>query len=87
MRKTSGDVTLPVALAAGIPVLALRLGFVFVRLKVRRRGGVRRFRRTLVRGGMDADVAERLVAEYESYGRLRTYLPGRLRIRPFPFSF
>jgi hypothetical protein len=83
--RPKGDVTMPVALVAGLPIFLFRLGFVFVRLKLRRRRGVRRFRRTLVRGGMDPDVAELLVAEYESYGRLRAYLPAGLRFRPFPF--
>jgi len=36
----SEDLTLPVVLAASIPVLLVRLGVVFVRLKAKRRGGV-----------------------------------------------
>jgi hypothetical protein len=84
--KTRSDLTLPVALAAMVPILLLRLGLVFVRFKVKRRGSVRRFRRALVRGGMDRDAAGRLAAEYESYGRLRTYLPEGTGLR-LPFRF
>jgi len=84
--QTRSDLTLPVALAAAIPLLLLRLGASFVRVKVKRRAGVRRFRAALVRGGMSRGAAERLAAEYESYGRLRTYLPGAssLRLRLLP---
>ena len=84
--KTSSDLTMPVALAAELPVLLVRLGVVYVRLKGKRRGGVRRFRRTLLRGGLSPEAADGLVAEYESYGRLRTYLPEGLHIPSLPFK-
>jgi hypothetical protein len=51
-------------------------------MKAKRRGAVRRFRRALLRGGMRPELAELLVADYERLGRLRSYLPGDLRI-PF----
>ena len=79
----NSDVTMPVALAAGIPLLLMRLGTVFVRLKMKRRAGVRAFRRELVRGGMGRDAAQRLAADFESYGRIRTYLPAGLPRGPF----
>lgn len=81
---TKGDVTMPVALAATLPLLVVRLGLVFVRLKAKRRKGVRAFRSALVRGGMSPAAADRLAAEFESYGRIRAYLPGDGRLR-IPF--
>jgi len=80
----SEDLTLPVVLAASIPVLLVRLGVVFVRLKAKRRGGVRAFRRALLRGGMRPEDADRLAAQFESYGRLRSYLPEGLGLRALP---
>jgi len=79
-------VTMPVALAAGLPILLLRLGTVYLRLKAKRRSAVRAFRRELVRGGMDRDAAERLAAEFASYGRLRTYLKGADGLRFLSFA-
>lgn len=87
MTTRSEDLTLPVVLAATVPVLLLRLGVVFVRLKAKRRGGVRAFRRALLRGGMRPQDADRLAAEFESYGRLRSYLPAGLGLRSFPIKF
>ena len=84
MTRTKSDLTLPVALAATVPLLILRLGVSFLRLKVKRRAGVRAFRAALVRGGMNRDAAGRLAAEYASYGRLRTYLPGASSLRLLP---
>jgi len=71
---------MPVAIAATVPLLLVRLGFTFVRMKAKRRGAVRRFRRALLRSGMRPELAERLVADYERLGRLRSYLPGGLRL-------
>ena len=85
--KTRSDLTLPVALAAMVPILLLRLGLVFVRFKVKRRGGVRAFRTALLRGGMRREDADRLAAEFESYGRLRSYLPEGLGLRALPIGF
>ncbi len=65
-----------VAFAAMVPGLAMRLGVGVLRLKAKRRAGVRRFRRALVRGGMRPQHANQLAAEYELIGRLRTYLPS-----------
>jgi len=84
MTRTKSDLTMPVALAAAVPVLMVRLGLVYVRMKAKRRGGVRAFRRALLRAGMDRTFADRLAAEYESYGRLRTYLPERGALRMLP---
>jgi len=71
---------MPVAIAATVPLLLFRLGLTFVRMKAKRRGAVRRFRRALLRSGMSPQFAERLVADYERLGRLRSYLPGGLRL-------
>ena len=74
------------ALAAAVPRILVGLGFMFLRLKAKRRKGVRAFRRALLRGGMGPEAANRLAADYESIGRLRTYLPARnLRLLAFRF--
>ncbi len=85
LKKTRSDLTLPVALAATVPILVTRLGFSFLRMKAKRRRGVRAFHKALVRGGMSRRLADRFAAEYEGIGRLRTYLPAGLRLRSFPF--
>ena len=77
--RNSGNVV-PIAALAQMPGLVLRLGFTFLRMKAKRRGAVRRFRRALLRGGMRPELAERLVSDYERLGRLRSYLPGGLRV-------
>ncbi len=81
------DVTMPVALAATVPVLVLRIGIGFLRMKAKRRRGVRAFRRALVRGGMSPEAARHLAEEYESFGRLRTYLPEGLSLGSLSFKF
>lgn len=81
---TRTDLTMPVALAATVPIVVLRLGVTFLRMKAKRRGAVRRFRRTLLRSGMAPEFADRLVADYEALGRLRTYLPVGIPGLPRP---
>jgi len=71
---------MPVVIAATVPPLLVRLGLTFLRMKWKRRGAVRRFRRALLRSGMRPELAERFVADYEGLGRLRSYLPGGLRL-------
>ncbi len=71
---------MPVVIAAAVPLLLVRLGLTFVRMKAKRRGAVRRFRHALLRGGMRPEFAERLVADYEAIGRIRSYLPRGLGI-------
>jgi len=83
----SEDLTLPLVLAAAIPVLVLRLGVVFLRLKRKRRGGVRAFRKALLRGGMRREDAARLADQFASYGRLRSYLPEGMGLRGLPIKF
>ncbi len=85
VARTRTDLTMPVALAAALPIIFFRLGTGFVRFKAKRRSAVRAFRRELVRGGMGPDAAERFAAEFASYGRLRTHLKGAIgRFFPFP---
>lgn len=84
---TNRDLTLPVALAAAVPLIALRLGVVYVRMKAKRRRAVRSFRRALLRGGMRREDADRLAAQFESYGRIRSYIPRRGPGRLLPFRF
>lgn len=76
-RTTNSGIGMPVAIAATVPLLIVRFGFTFLRMKSKRRGAVRRFRRALLRGGMSPELASRLATDYEALGRLRTYLPGR----------
>lgn len=78
------DADVVVVLASAVPVLLVRLGVVFVRLKARRRRAVRAFHRALVRGGMSDPFARGLADDYAAYGRIRSYLPGRFKFRPFP---
>ena len=78
--RTSSGIGMPVAIAATVPLLLVRLGLTFLRMKLKRRGAVRRFRRALLRVGMAPELAERFVADYEKLGRLRSYLPKGLRL-------
>jgi len=84
-KPTKSDLTLPVALAATVPRIVLSLGFVFLRLKRKRRACVRAFPRARVRAGMGRDAANRLAADYEAIGRLRSYFPGKTFRLPFRF--
>lgn len=83
--RTSSGIGMPVAIAATVPLLLVRLGLSFVRMKAKRRGAVRRFRRALLRGGMSPELAERFVSDYEALGRLRNYMPRGLRLPRLPF--
>ena len=71
---------MPLAIAATVPLLLVRLGLTFLRMKLKRRGAVRRFRRALLRVGMAPELAERFVADYERLGRLRSYFPEGMRL-------
>jgi hypothetical protein len=82
--KTSSGIGMPVVIAAAVPLLLVRLGLTFVRMKAKRRGAVRRFRRALLRGGMSPKFAARLVVDYEALGRIRSYLPRGLGIPALP---
>lgn len=67
---------IPVVLAAAVPVLAMQVGVGFLRFQVRRKRGVRRFRRTLIQGGLPRDQAARLAQAYHDAGSVRTILRG-----------
>jgi len=86
MTTKNSGIGMPVVIAATVPVLVVRLGFTFVRMKVKRRGAVRRFCRALLRGGMTRENAHRLATDYEAIGRMRTYIPRGLRFPPFRIS-
>ncbi len=75
-KRSSGGI---VEIVAAVPVLVLRLGVAFLRMKVKRRRGVRVFRRQLKHSGFSREQVKGLVADYEEMGRLRDYLPGELR--------
>lgn len=69
---------LPVVLMAALPILATRLGVEFLRFQSRRKRGVRRFRRTLVRGGMNRKEAATLAQQYHEAGSVRELLRAGL---------
>lgn len=67
---------LPVIIAAAVPLLAMEVGVGFLRFQVRRKRGVRGFRRTLIRGGMPKELAAQLAQAYHEAGSLRLILRG-----------
>ncbi|HEY7588642.1 MAG TPA: hypothetical protein VIB49_07885 [Thermoplasmata archaeon] len=69
---------LPVVLMATLPVMAVRLGVGFLRFQSSRKRGVRRFRRTLLEGGMPRDQAGRLAQAFHDTGSFRKILQGTL---------
>lgn len=64
--------------AAAVPLFAMQIGVGFLRFQVRRKRGVRAFRRALRRSGMSRDQAARLAQAYHEAGSLRTILRSRL---------
>ncbi len=69
---------MPVILAAAVPLLSMQLGMEFLRFQVRRKRGVRAFRRTLVRGGMSKEKAGQLAQTYHEAGSVRLLLRGAI---------
>ncbi len=65
---------LPVIFAAAVPLLVMQIGMGFLRLQVRRKRGVRRFRRELIRAGMPRVQASRLAQTYHETGSVRNLL-------------
>jgi len=62
-----------------LPILVLKAGVAFLRLKARRNRGVRVFRRQLRHSGLSKEQIDGLVTDYEQMGRLRSYLPREVR--------
>lgn len=62
-----------------MPILVVKAGVAFLRLKARRNRGVRVFRRQLKHSGLSKEQIKGLVTDYARLGRLRSYLPGDLR--------
>jgi len=52
-------------------VVVVKLVFVYMRLKRKARRAMRVFRKNLVKGGMDAETAQRLASEYECFVSIR----------------
>ena len=71
MRTTRSE--LPVALA-GITVLMVKLGFLYLRLQVKSKRAERLFRRHLLRGGMSKQQARQLSEDYRGIASLRRIL-------------
>ncbi len=69
---------LPVVVMAAVPLFAVQFGVQFLRFQSRRKRGVRRFRRALVRSGMPKDQAARLAQTYHEAGSFRKILRGAL---------
>lgn len=67
---------LPLVVMAAIPLLALEIGFGFVRFQMQRRQGVQRFRRELLGAGMTKGQAARLARAYHEAGSVRRILHG-----------
>ncbi len=67
---------LPVLIAAAVPLLAMQVGVGFLRLQVRRKQGVRAFKRELRRTGMPKDQVVRLAQAYHDAGSVRKILRG-----------
>ena len=80
MRMTKRE--LPVAFA-GILLLVIRLGLVYMRLQVRSKRAERVFRKHLVRGGMHPEQARQLAADYRSISSLRRILGANRVAIPF----
>ena len=73
-------------IVGAVPLLVLRAGVAFLRMKARRRRGVRVFRRQLRRSGLARWQIKELVGDYEKLGRLRSYLPRDLPGLPVFFN-
>jgi hypothetical protein len=73
---------LPVAVAAAAPLLAIQVGVGFLRFQVRRKRGVRGFRRVLICGGMSKERAARLAQAYHEAGSVRMILRDAAASRP-----
>ncbi len=66
----------PVLLAAAVPRLAVHVGVGFLRFQMRRKRGVRGFRRALLRSGMPRAQVDRLSQSYHEVGSVRALLRG-----------
>lgn len=67
---------MPVVIAAAVPLIAVEVGVGFLRFQMRRKRGVRGFRRALIRSGMPKDQAARLAKAYHEAGSLRQIIRG-----------
>ncbi len=74
MAPGQGDTA--VLIAAAVPLFAVEVGVGFLRFQVRRKRGVRAFRRALRRSGMPKDQAARLAQAYHEAGSIRKIVRG-----------
>ena len=61
-----------------VPRILLIGGIAILRMKAKRRNGVRVFSKQLRGTGLTKPQIRELVAQYERIGRIRSYLPGDL---------
>ena len=57
-------------------IVGVKLLFAYMRLKRKARKATRVFRRNLVKGGMDREMAQRLATEYECFVSIRQLVKG-----------
>ncbi len=74
MPSARGDTA--VLIAASVPLFAVEVGWGFLRFQIRRKRGVRAFRRALRRSGMSKDQAARLAQAYHEAGSIRKIVRG-----------
>ncbi len=74
MASGRGDTA--VLIAAAVPLFAVEVGVGFLRFQVRRKRGVRAFRRALQRSGMPKEQASRLAQAYHEAGSIRKIVRG-----------
>lgn len=74
MAADRGDTA--VLLAAAVPLFAVEVGVGFLRFQIRRKRGVRAFRRALRRSGMPEAQVARLAQTYHEAGSIRNIVRG-----------
>jgi len=78
--RAQGNIPKWVAVAISMGTLAiLRFSWAFLRAKKKAQRAERRFRKQLVSGGMDEEMARRLAERYVETVRLRKLVAGAIR--------
>jgi ABC-type long-subunit fatty acid transport system fused permease/ATPase subunit len=80
--RAQGNIPKWVAVAISMGTVAtVRVGWAFLRAKKKAQRAERRFRRQLVSGGMDEEMARQLAERYIETVRLRKLVTGAIRGR------